>query len=492
MNKHDLFRGIGDIGDEMIESAAPQKGTRKSHWLPIAAAACLVLVIAAAAVTGGLGKDILKKPEDTAVTTETPCPTVDGGAEMKNLALYTADYPDYPDRLNTDRDAYHTRVAEINPTQPSADYLAGLGNFSVSSVRQILAVAGTENRVFSPLNLYMALSMLAEVTGGNTRGQILDLLGADSVETIRAETENIWRSVYVDNGVAKTLPATSFWLDSSETYKDEVLEILSRDYFASSYSGNMGTDEFDAAMQAWINEQTGGVLQDEAAQLTTNSDSYMLLISTLYFYDQWAENGFHEGGTAPGTFTLSDGAEVTCDFMHGTVESGYLAADGYRSASLKFENGCSMTFILPDEGYSVDDMLSSDALEYVLLSSADDSAYQTGGVEFTVPKFTVSCSLDLKDSMRSLGVTEVFDQLLADFSPLTDYPDTWLQSATQAAMVTVDEKGCTASSFVELDIAEGSGEDEVFEMKLDRSFIFIITGLDGLPLYTGVVNNPNG
>lgn len=94
--------------------------------------------------------------------------------------------------------------------------------------------------------------------------------------------------------------------------------------------------------------------------------------------------------------------------------------------------------------------------------------------------------------MQGLGITEVFDEMKANFSPLTESPNVWLQSATQASLVTIDEKGCTASSFVELDIAESAGVEDVNEMKLDRPFIFIITGLDGLPLYTGVVNNPNG
>ena len=39
-----------------------------------------------------------------------------------------------------------------------------------------------ENAAYSPVNVYMALAMLAELTDGASRQQILDLLGSDSLE----------------------------------------------------------------------------------------------------------------------------------------------------------------------------------------------------------------------------------------------------------------------------------------------------------------------
>ena len=33
--------------------------------------------------------------------------------------------------------------------------------------------------------------------------------------------------------------------------------------------------------------------------------------------------------------------------------------------------------------------------------------------------------------------------------------------------------------------------EEPPKLILNRPFVFVITGLDGLPLYVGVVNNPN-
>ena len=58
--------------------------------------------------------------------------------------------------------------------EPTLLYLAF--SFLSSTIPQFLAGQTEENRVYSPLSLYMALAMLAELTDGNSRQQVLDLL----------------------------------------------------------------------------------------------------------------------------------------------------------------------------------------------------------------------------------------------------------------------------------------------------------------------------
>ena len=57
-----------------------------------------------------------------------------------------------------------------------------------------------------------------------------------------------------------------------------------------------------------------------------------------------------------------------------------------------------------------------------------------------------------------------------------------------AARVKVDEKGCEAAAFtaVTADAQSAAPEDlPVVEMDLNRPFAFMITGVDGLPLFLG-------
>ncbi len=67
--------------------------------------------------------------------------------------------------------------------------------------------------VCSPANLYMALAMLAELTDGNGRGQILELLGCEDIETARSRANALWNVNYVDDGTVTSLLANSVWLN---------------------------------------------------------------------------------------------------------------------------------------------------------------------------------------------------------------------------------------------------------------------------------------
>ena len=61
-------------------------------------------------------------------------------------------------------------------------YCDSLWSFYGDSSRTYLS--GTqENRAYSPLSLYMALSMLAECTSGESRSQILSLMSAPDIDT---------------------------------------------------------------------------------------------------------------------------------------------------------------------------------------------------------------------------------------------------------------------------------------------------------------------
>lgn len=61
-------------------------------------------------------------------------------------------------------------------------YANGLDKFFSESIADLLSDSNGHNKVCSPLNVCMALAMLAEVTGGSSRQQILDLLARTALK----------------------------------------------------------------------------------------------------------------------------------------------------------------------------------------------------------------------------------------------------------------------------------------------------------------------
>ena len=165
-------------------------------------------------------------------------------------------------------------------------------------------------------------------------------------------------------------------------------------------------------------------------------------------------------------------------------------------AELGFRGGQSMRFLLPDEGTTLESLLANGEVVGGLMAYDMDAALPSAEIHWSVPKFDVDSNLELTDALKAMGVTDVFDFNKADFSPLVDFDRfdkaVAVTQVQHAACVKVDEKGCEAAAFtaVRADAQSAAPEDlPVVEMNLNRPFAFMITGVDGLPLFLGTVNS---
>lgn len=437
----------------------------------------------------------------------------DGGSVVKteNLeengyALVRADYPEmagYPDEtafINAktgewDQEgfsaAYDAWWAEKRAIAdlPEADGKAVEG-FSKNSIRRFLTESSGENKVYSPVNTYMALAMLAETTDGESRQQILDLLEVKDLETLRAHGENIWKLCYSNDGAVTSVPANSLWLRDGMEYNQDTLDLLARHYYASSYSGEMGSEEYDRALQEWLDEQTGGLLREQAQAIKLNPETVMALASTLYYRAKWTSE-FEEENTKEAYFYGPEG-ELRCDFMNSSNFSNYYWAENFSAVSLGLNESGQMWLVLPDEGVSVDEILTEDAMFELANSPGewDNSKYLK--VNLSLPKFDVVSDINLTDGLKEMGIRDIFDPQTADFTPLAQPADGfYLSQAQHAARVKIDEKGVEAAAYTVMAVSgAGMPPEEEVDFVLDRPFIFMITSRTGLPLFAGIVNQP--
>lgn len=402
--------------------------------------------------------------------------------------------------FRAEQTAYQEAVQALRSDGVDPSLVPAFASYTLRTARQLMEAETEKNIVYSPANLYLALCMLCETTDGNSRDQLLKLLELSSVEEARAAASSLWRNLYRDGATDVTLPANSLWLNETLDYHEDTVDTLSTQYYASTFRAPMGDPSTDAAIAGWINENTNGLLSDAAAGLETTGDTLMMLISTLYFKGSWSDP-FSDGLTSEDTFTAADGTEQKYDFMHKTNSGNYYRGDRFIAASLPFRNGESMWFLLPDEGVSVQDALLKTGSPFNGFDASPDSTLDTAfgsviaeqgfaDIAWSVPRFDVNSDLDLIPSLRSLGVTDIFDSETADFSKLTEL-EALVSTVEHAARVKVNEDGCEAAAFTAIMTECTSALVEplpVVEMKLNRPFGFLITGTDGLPLFVGIVN----
>lgn len=371
----------------------------------------------------------------------------------------------------------------------AADYAEKLNGFFRTTAPLLLAAENGENSLYAPANVYMALSLLSETTDGESREQILSLLGTSDTAEQRKIAGALWNKSYCTDGAVTSIIANSLWLRGDTDYNMDTLSVLANDYYASSYSGEMGSADYDKALQDWVNSQTGGLLSDSVQNLHLDPETVLALVSTMYYRAKWSEE-FNKNSTSTDIFHAESG-DVERDFMHMTASRNYYYTDGFNAVNLGLVESGGMWLILPDDGKTVGDVLENDKL-YSLLSAPNDfdSAYIQ--VELSMPKFDVKWNGELSHQLRALGITDVFDSEKANFSPIKDDSDGLFLSRVQHSVrVAADEEGVAAAAFTMMAVCGAAMPPvEKVEFNLNRPFIFVITDSDGAPLFAGTINCP--
>lgn len=372
-------------------------------------------------------------------------------------------------------------------------YSSGIGNtdsFMYRTVYEFFQNSEGENLIYSPVNAYMTLGMLAETTANSSRAQLLGLLGHNDIYSMRSSANSLWNSCYRDDGIVTSVFGNSMWLDNSFTPRLSVTDILAENYYASSFYGNMGDGEYDTLMHSWINEQTRGALSETVKDATLDPESKMSLISTVYFKANWSE-GFDPEVTRNWTFHSPDG-DVTAPFMYKDFVGFLYRGTNFRTTCLDLSEGGKMWLVLPNEGVSPEDLFADrEAMGFITgetqktLSYDDHDAYMW----LFLPKFSINSTVDLGEGLKGNGVTEIFDPAKADFSALTD-SSIYIRSITQTASISIDENGCEAAS-ASGSVAPDIGEGMPMGFALDRPFIFVVTSDTGIPMFVGTVNRPD-
>lgn len=472
MKHEEILTALEESSDKHIKEAEkPPKKKKKRTYLKIAVAAALVIAI---------GTNLMNAPmRITAYVV---------AAASESRMMERPDLDDYKDReeWNADYEVWDTERNLRNET--TAQAALDLQSFFTEGNSQFLLTEGNENKLWSPVNAYIGLAMTTELTEGETRQQILDLLGAEDTDALRKQVSAVWESVYQDNSNEICVLANSLWLENSLQYNQEAMDAIAYHYYASVYQGDLGSKKTNQDIAAWINNNTGKFLKDSTKSIELSPETVMALYSTLYFQAKWSDE-FSKSKNTEGVFHMQDGDTQAVYMNEKLKQMNYYWGGNFSAVYLPLKNGCRMWFILPDEGMTVSDVLN-DGTYMEMLSSDEWEDYKYMKVNLSVPKFDVSSTMDLTEGLKNMGATNVFYENVTEFTKLTGDSPIYLTGANQSVRVEIDEEGVKAAAYIELPGAGSAAPpEEVIDFVLDRPFLFVITN-DNIPLFAGCVNNP--
>lgn len=506
MKSDKLQDALGMIDPELIEeSETPRRARRRLHprrWIP-AIAALLALALTQGAVFGFiyLGKPKLPEPEPTPLPL---APTAVELAQYPVMAQYkkpTVIYHDPPvsggsqdfGAESPDVSIYYDPawLADRNEQLQYAGHGVGLTAFFELTVATFLADSKGENRVVSPLNLYMALAMLAEVSAYETQEQILCVLGVSSIKELRTQAYAVWNANYFDDGAVESVISTSIWTDDALRFDIPALRTLASNYFTSTYQGDVALPEYAALYRDWLRAATGTPADREIDSSILTPETMLTVATAIRFGACWDTSLSPSQKIFHGT-----NGDEPCTMLTGTVFDTYLyETPGVSAVRVPLKHSGALHLFRPSTDKALAGLIEDPSR--VMRLVCDPALWENGefaNVTVSFPRFEVSAEADLVEGLQRMGVTDCFDIECSELSGmLADGSDACVEELWSYASVSVNENGIGDVVYEAPERGElGNESGEFLDFVLDRPFLFVITGSDGLPLYVGVIYTVSG
>ena len=503
MTSFELLKLLGNAQDSYIMDS--RKRPRKPAKPPVARiaalAACAAVVIAAGSAIVYLKPWAFSTPSQGGETLSTspsaPVSEDSTGEDLPTAAPSSAPLPesitllaaaDPPAPPQTDEEA--SQNWSDNAISDDTRYAVNAFSYRLAAK----ALSGQdESQCVSPLSLYESLSILASGAEGSTRDQLLSLLGQGDTDTLVDEAGRLYRVNQKDLGPDLLKTSNSLWLDEKQDtgeavgYHQDWGMAAAANLYCDVYAADFGTEDTDQALGLWISQHTGGLMDSALHDLSFSENTAMAIVNTVWYQAQWHVE-FDAEKTASGTFTTASGEAVSCDYMHKTDPSGdAIVTDTYIKSGLMLSTG-TMYFVLPRDGVSVEELLQEDTLWEIF----ENNDYTDAELHWSIPKFETSTMSDYADTLKAMGLTDVFSDGSPDFSGIADSA-LYLSQALQGTHISINEQGVAASSFTALEgeLASAPNEDpQIIEMDLNKPFLYLITSDSGTPLFIGVVRTP--
>ena len=352
---------------------------------------------------------------------------------------------------------------------------AGLALFAQhfpSRLLDIVEKRSVSNFVISPLSGELALSMLAEGTSGQPQQQILGALGYATDEEARAAGRNLLDLLPTLDESVVFEPANSLWANPEIQVKNPFMQTLQDAYKAEVLYTDLTSAEGLEELDGWVSAKTHGRIP--SVDIKANPDTKLALVNTLYLKAPFTYC-FQERDTKSGTFHNADGTQTSVQMMYRKEFLSYAHMEPYGFDVLEMPLGkCDeatgeggkdyvMTFFLPLESHA--------GLSEEIWTHYPEAMKQDMPVELTLPKFSISYELDMKEVLPEMGVTDIFNG--ADLSRISDDAMT-LDQMRQKTVVGIDEQGVEGASATFVTMSNGQPQD-VYRMTFDHPFYFAVS-----------------
>ncbi|PNI69711.1 SERPINB4 isoform 1 [Pan troglodytes] len=348
------------------------------------------------------------------------------------------------------------------------------------------------NIFYSPISITSALGMVLLGAKDNTAQQIKKVLHFDQVTentTEKAATYHVDRSGNVHHQFQKLLTEFNKSTDAYElkianklfgekTYQflQEYLDAIKKFYQTSVESADFAnaSEESRKKINSWVESQTNEKIKNLFPDGTIGNDTTLVLVNAIYFKGQW-ENKFKKENTKEEKFWPNKNTYKSVQMMRQYNSFNFALLEDVQAKVLEIPykgKDLSMIVLLPNEIDGLQKLEEKLTAEKLMEWTSLQNMRETH-VDLHLPRFKMEESYDLKDTLRTMGMVNIFNGD-ADLSGMTGSRGLSVSKVLHKAFVEVTEEGAEAAAATAVVVVELSSPSTNEEFHCNHPFLFFI------------------
>lgn len=349
-------------------------------------------------------------------------------------------------------------LKEVAPQ--NVDKANGLG---IDLFRNVFKREG-RNICVSPVSMLFDFAMMANGDNGDTRDEILEILGygkgEEALENLNTYCNALLADATSQEGATRCEFTNSVWYEPTLPIMPEFASDIQNIFNGTLFPIWPGNEAGKKAINEFVKEHTYGLIPK---LLSNPMDVRLAFLNTTYFKGKW-QNKFDKSYDSK--FHNADGTESETTFMWADADLQYCAIEDMKGVVLPYAGGqYTMTVIQPANDTDFNTML--DSLSPSLLKDLQAST-RTEEVILSLPKFNTEININMDPILQDLGFDRIFSPGIGTAS------DHYLQlvEVIHAVKIIVDEEGteaAAASIFGDADCIHYPAK-----MTFNRPFVYMI------------------
>ncbi|CAH6421744.1 Serpin (serine protease inhibitor) [uncultured virus] len=316
--------------------------------------------------------------------------------------------------------------------------------------------------IISPFSISISQMVLYYCSHGNTETELRNFFSFPNKETCLSELNQIFINLKKNQNIklinyifiSNILPINKLFVKKI----DQICLVESFDQY--NYHKEINK------INSKINNYTNGLIKQAIQPNILNPNLSTVIVNIIYFYSNW-KNAFQENNTFVKKFISTHQKNVYMMHQKDTFNN-YFEDNLNQIIELDFsDDSFVMGLILPKK-FDNKLNISSEQFDFYIKNL---NKKKINNIQ--IPKFTQSTKWKLNKLLKEIGLKNIFSHI--DISSITNQrSDLHISDAIHEAIIIINEKGVTSSTFVSTMISTYSVSQDSINFIADHPFIYYI------------------